>query len=80
MGEAQTRATDLRTYGATLKRDPRVRVVANRNDILLAGEDVSWMEQTFTPDRLTLFDQGGHLGNLAQPTVQEAVVRALDGL
>ena len=80
VGEAQTRATDLRTYGATLKRDPRVRVVANRNDILLAGEDVSWMEQTFTPDRLTLFDQGGHLGNLAQPTVQEAVVRALDGL
>lgn len=80
MGEAQGRATDLRTYTDSFKSNPQVRVVANRNDILLAGEDVTWMEQTFAPARLTLFDQGGHLGNLAQPEVQEAVVKALEGL
>jgi ABC-type transporter lipoprotein component MlaA len=73
-------AGDLRTYTATLKANPRIRVITNRNDFLLDGSDADWLQATFSPDRLTLFEQGGHLGNLADPSVQEAILRTLDGL
>jgi hypothetical protein len=29
---------------------------------------------------LTIFPQGGHLGNLVNPTVQKTILGALDGL
>jgi len=35
---------------------------------------------TFEQERLTLFDKGGHLGNLGSPEVQKAILKALDGL
>ncbi len=78
--ETQRRAADLRSYTGAFQANDRIRVIANRNDILLAAEDVQWLEQTFAPRRLTLFDQGGHLGNLSQPGVQKAIIDALDGL
>jgi hypothetical protein len=34
----------------------------------------------FEADRLTVFEKGGHLGNLIQPEVQKAILGALDGL
>jgi ABC-type transporter lipoprotein component MlaA len=72
--------TDLRAYTEQLRADPNIRVIANRNDFLLAAEDVAWMEATFAPSQVTLFKQGGHLGNLSQPDVQGAILGALDGL
>jgi hypothetical protein len=38
------------------------------------------MESTFASGRLTLFEHGGHTGNLCQPDVQAAILGALDGL
>ena len=78
--ETQKRAADLRSYTGAFQANDRIRVISNRNDILLSAEDVQWMEQTFAPRHLTLFDQGGHLGNLSQPVVQKAIIDALDGL
>jgi hypothetical protein len=52
----------------------------NRNDILLAEQDLEWLKTVIGAERLTIFEKGGHLGNLAHPAVQKAIVRALDGL
>ena len=78
--EVVKKATNLRVYAAGLQANPNVRVIANRNDFLLAADDLAWIEATFNPSQVKLFEQGGHLGNLFQPEVQEAIIRALDGL
>jgi hypothetical protein len=78
--ETTSKATDLHNYTAELQANPNIWVIANRNDILLAAEDASWIETTFAPAQVRLFEHGGHLGNLSQPEVQGAILRALDGL
>jgi ABC-type transporter lipoprotein component MlaA len=72
--------TDLTTHTTELQANPDIRLVLNRNDIFLAETDITWIESTFAPLQLTLFQDGGHLGNLSQPAVQQAILRALDGL
>jgi ABC-type transporter lipoprotein component MlaA/pimeloyl-ACP methyl ester carboxylesterase len=78
--EIVKKATDLRTYTDQLKANRNVRIVANRNDFLLSTEDLAWVEATFDPSGVTLFEHGGHLGNLSQANVQKAILQALDGL
>lgn len=75
--EALEKAGDLRTYEAGLRANPDVRIIINQNDFLLAGEDLEWLEATFTPEQLTVFKKGGHLGNLVNPTVQKSILGAL---
>ena len=72
--------TDLTIYTSELQANPNIRLVLNQNDILLADIDVAWVESTFAPSQVTVFPDGGHLGNLSQPAVQQAIIRALDGL
>ncbi len=55
---------------AGLRGNPNLRVIVNQNDFLLADEDLAWLRATFAPEQLTGFAQGGHLGNLSNPTVQ----------
>jgi hypothetical protein len=78
--EVGKNATDLRCYSDELRTNENIRVIANRNDFLLADEDIAWLKATFAPGHLTLFDQGGHLGNLSQPAVQETILKGLQGL
>jgi ABC-type transporter lipoprotein component MlaA/pimeloyl-ACP methyl ester carboxylesterase len=78
--EALEKAGDLRTYEAGLRANPGIRVLVNQNDFLLADEDMAWLRATFAPENLTVFPQGGHLGNLDNPLVQKAIVGALAGL
>jgi ABC-type transporter lipoprotein component MlaA/pimeloyl-ACP methyl ester carboxylesterase len=73
-------AGDLRTYDAGLRANPKIRVIVNQNDFLLADEDLAWLRATFTPEQLTVFAEGGHLGNLFNPTVQKTILGALSGL
>jgi hypothetical protein len=77
---ALDKAGDLRTYAAGLRANRNIRIIENQNDILLEDEDLQWFHATFAPEQLTVFEQGGHLGNLAHPAVQKAILRALDGL
>jgi len=70
-------AGDLRTYEAGLRANPEIRVIVNQNDFLLADEDLAWLQATFSPEKLTVFQQGGHLGNLSNPAVQKAILAAL---
>ncbi len=72
-------AGDLRTYEAGLRANPNIRLIVNQNDFLLAEEDLAWLRATFSPAQLTVFAQGGHSGNLANPVVQQAILAALAG-
>jgi pimeloyl-ACP methyl ester carboxylesterase len=72
--------TSLKAHTAELAANPNVRVILNRNDLLLNTDDLAWMEATFPVARVTEFPDGGHVGNLWQPAVQRAIVQALDGL
>jgi ABC-type transporter lipoprotein component MlaA/pimeloyl-ACP methyl ester carboxylesterase len=75
--DALEKASDLRTYGTELQSNPKVRVIINQNDFLLAPEDLEWLQSSFSDGRLKVFDHGGHLGNMTEPAVEEAIVRAL---
>jgi hypothetical protein len=78
--EALEEADDLRTYDAGLLANPNLRIIVNQNDFLLADEDLAWLHATFGPEQLTVFEQGGHLGNLFNPAVQKTILGALAGL
>ena len=78
--EALEKAGDLRTYEAGLRANPGIRIIVNQNDFLLADEDLAWLHATFAPEQLTVFEQGGHLGNLFNPAVQKTILGALAGL
>ena len=78
--EALKKAGDLRTYDAGLRANSNIRVIVNENDFLLTDEDLEWLRATFTPEQLTVFNRGGHLGNLSNPTVQKTILRALTNM
>ena len=78
--EALEKAGDLRTYDAGLRANSNIRVIVNENDFLLTDEDLEWLRATFTPEQLTVFNRGGHLGNLSNPTVQKTILRALTNM
>jgi hypothetical protein len=73
-------AGDLRTLADGLRANNRIRLIVNENDFLLPREDLDWLRATFAPEYLTVFKQGGHLGNLSKADVQAAILKALDGL
>jgi len=74
------RASSLRTYAAGLQANHNIRLIVNRDDFLLAEDDLAWMKTTFAENQLTVFEQGGHLGNLFNPVVQKSILGALAGL
>ncbi len=79
VAETLEKAGDLRSYEAGLRANPEVRVIVNQNDFLLTKEDFTWLHATFTPEQMTVFAQGGHLGNLFNPSVQRTILNALAG-
>jgi hypothetical protein len=78
--EVIRRGTDLTDYTTGLQANPDIRLVLNRNDIFVDANDIAWVESTFAASQRTIFPDGGHLGNLSQPAVQQAILRSLDGL
>jgi ABC-type transporter lipoprotein component MlaA/pimeloyl-ACP methyl ester carboxylesterase len=81
VAETIARAGDLRTYTAGLRANPGIRVIVNQNDFLLPDADLAWLKTTFVaPQQLTVFKQGGHLGNLTNPTVQKTILDALSAM
>jgi pimeloyl-ACP methyl ester carboxylesterase len=75
--DALATAGDLRTYETGLRANPDIRLITNQNDFLLTDADLLWLHATFGPTQLTVFDQGGHLGNLYNPSVQKSILAAL---
>jgi ABC-type transporter lipoprotein component MlaA len=74
------RAGDLRSYDAGLRGNTNVWAIVNENDFLLGDDDLGWLRSTFAPGQLTIFQQGGHLGNLYNPGVQKIILGALEGI
>lgn len=74
------RHANLRTNERRLRNHPNIRVLTNRNDFMLPDKDLRWLKKTFSSSKLTVFPQGGHLGNLNSPAVEKAIVKALNGL
>lgn len=67
------RQSSLRSFEASLARNPRIRVVHSRDDFLLADADRRFLDRTLGK-RLTWFDRGGHLGNLYVTEVQQSLL------
>ena len=78
--DALEKASDLRTYAAGLQANHKIRLILNQDDFLLPAEDLQWLQTTLPADEIIIFPEGGHLGNLAHPAVQSAILHALDGL
>ncbi len=74
------REVNLRSYQASLRSAPKIRVIVNQDDFILSPRDVSWLKSTFDQSRLTVFPNGGHIGNLTSPPVQRKIIGSLDGL
>jgi len=64
--------SDLHGLEDALASDERVRVFTNENDFLLRRDDVAWLQATLG-ERLTLFEEGGHLGNLYREYLQREI-------
>jgi len=67
------RRCDVRSIAPALKSNPRLRFATNRNDFLLAAGDLEWITELLGPDRVTVFERGGHLGNLYRDDIQAAL-------
>jgi ABC-type transporter lipoprotein component MlaA len=68
---------DLKQRSPGLRSNPKIRVLANRNDFLLKSEDLDWLEGTFSGGHCIVCPQGGHMGNLAEPEVQGRIAHFL---
>lgn len=74
------REANLRIHASKLRAHSNVRIITNANDFLLASKDLSWLRSTFPASRLTVFPEGGHLGNIGDSRVQQAILKSLNGL
>jgi len=76
--EALLAATDLTQSTASLANNPKIRVQICEDDFLLKPADIAWFHSTFGTN-LTAYPEGGHLGNLHVPAVQEKLVTMFPG-
>jgi len=60
----------IRTY---LKGADKILLIGNRDDVILNGEDLAFIESVFGT-RAKLFSSGGHCGNLMHPSFAKAMV------
>ncbi|MCU0752125.1 MAG: MlaA family lipoprotein [Akkermansiaceae bacterium] len=71
------REANLRSYTRGLASNRKARVITNDNDFIKNPSDMSWMNRTFGGGRLTVFPNGGHLGNLGEEKLHDALLKAL---
>jgi hypothetical protein len=67
---------NLHLHESWLRDDARVRAFTNRNDFILGADNLAWRAGVLG-DRLVVFPEGGHLGNLHVPAVHEKILDAL---
>jgi len=74
------RHANLRNKKQKLQSQPKIRIITNSNDFMLPSKDLRWLKSTFSNSQLSIFPQGGHLGNLNTQPVKDAIAKALNGL
>lgn len=70
------RRAGLRSQAVALHQSCDTYVITNADDFLLGPGDLQWLHDTFA-NRLTVFPNGGHLGNIRLEEVQDAVFSSL---
>ncbi len=63
---------DLRNRERDLKKVKHLHLILSENDFLLNERDLNWFKTNFAANT-TLFEQGGHLGELWRPELQQAI-------
>ena len=71
---------DLRSIADKLRSNGKIRHFANRNDFLTSDEDVTWITELLGESNVRFYAEGGPLGNLYRPEVQEEVMSAITDL
>lgn len=66
----------LRSIEGFLRSNPQVRVVTNRDEIILADGELAYLEQVMG-DRMTIYPTGGHCGNMGYTTNVDDMVAFL---
>ncbi|MDD7985582.1 VacJ family lipoprotein [Lentisphaera marina] len=75
--EQVAKEVSLKSLTEKLKSNDRVYVFTNQNDFLNEEGSVEWIKSTFG-DRATVFEEGGHLGNLITDKVRSEIVEVLE--
>ncbi len=68
--------TGLRGIEPTLRNNRKVSILHNLNDFLISDRDRRYLDEVMG-DRITWFDQGGHLGNLYRGEWQQELLDRL---
>ena len=71
---------DLRSIEAGLRENSKIRHFSNRNDFLTTDEDISWLTGVLGEPNVKFYAEGGHLGNMYRPVVQNEVMSAMTDL
>lgn len=74
--EDMIKQASLRAIEGFLRKDQRVRVISNEDDIILSRGEPQWLNQVFGA-RAQIFPTGGHGGNLAQRDVVHTMLQLL---
>lgn len=69
--------SNLFSLEKSLAENPKVRIFQNENDFLIHKKHLDWYRETLA-DRIVLFPQGGHLGNLWHPDYQQLILKTLE--
>ena len=78
--EQMFKLNDLRSIGDALRASGKIRHFANRNEFLVAKEDIEWISNALGEKNVQFFPSGGHLGGLHKPEVQDEIMHALADL
>lgn len=65
-------SVNLKNRQKSLKQVNNLHLVLSDNDFLLSQNELNWFKETF-PGKTTVFKQGGHLGELWRPELQDAI-------
>ncbi len=65
-------AVNLKNRESSLKQVKNLHLVLSDNDFLLSESELNWFKDTFA-GKTTVFEQGGHLGELWRPELQAAI-------
>ena len=75
--DALADASNLQTREPGLTADPNLKLVLTGNDFLLTADDLAWLRERFPGDRTLYSEKGGHMGQLWQEDVRQAMREAI---
>jgi len=75
--EQMNKESSLPSIGASLAANPKVRVIYSINDFMAKKSDLEWL-RNLLGEKMTVFNQGSHLGYLYRPQAQKQILKYLN--